>query len=238
MRRIRSFGRPSATGARAKSPSVLRLPDQVLLASDEKIETICETFAEIIDAKSPYTNRHSVGVAQAAEAIGSRLKFAPQDMITLHRAALLHDIGKLSVPNSILDRPGKLTPHDWETVRLHPYHTQRILEKVVGFKHLAFIASTHHEKLDGSGYYRNLRASQLPLTARALALADMYDALSNNRSYRDALPREKVLETIAHDVPHAVDPDCFAAPEVRGFLQSSASAGGLAPPDTVSPLVH
>jgi HD-GYP domain-containing protein (c-di-GMP phosphodiesterase class II) len=189
----------------------LETPDQVLLASEEKIENICDAFAEIIDAKSPYTHRHSLGVAEAAEAIGSRLNFPRDEMITLHRAALLHDIGKLSVPNSILDKPGKLTPLEWETVRLHPYYTQRILEKVTGFKHLAFIASAHHEKLDGSGYYRNLRASQLPLAARALAVADMYDALAAKRPYREALAREKVLEILSQYVPHAIDQDCVAA---------------------------
>ena len=81
----------------------------------------------------------------------------PEEQVTLvRRAALLHDIGKLSVPNNILDKPGKLTAAEWETVRLHPYYTQRILERIHGFQHLAFVASSHHERLDGSGYFRNL----------------------------------------------------------------------------------
>ena len=96
-------------------------------------------------------------------------------------------------------------------MRLHPYYTQRILERVSGFAHLAFLASTHHEKLDGSGYYRNLRASQLSISMRALVVADIYDALAAKRPYRDALPKEMVLQIIAKEVPRALDPDCFNA---------------------------
>ncbi len=123
----------------------------------------------------------------------------------------MHDIGKLSVPNSILEKPGKLTSAEWETVRLHPYYTQRILEMIPGFQHLAFIASTHHEKLDGSGYYRNLRGSQLPVESRTLVVADIFDALSSPRSYRAAMPLEQVFEIMAKDVPHAIDGTCFEA---------------------------
>jgi HD-GYP domain-containing protein (c-di-GMP phosphodiesterase class II) len=131
--------------------------------------------------------------------------------VILRRAALLHDIGKLSVPNTILDKPGKLTTQEWEVMRLHPYYTQRVLERVSGFAHLAFLASTHHEKLDGSGYYRNLRGSQLPLSSRVLVVADIYDALAAKRPYRDALPTETVLQIMSREVPLALDADCFNA---------------------------
>jgi HD-GYP domain-containing protein (c-di-GMP phosphodiesterase class II) len=165
----------------------------------------------VIDVKSPYTHAHSKGVTSAAVAIAATLGLEQEEIRIIGRAALLHDIGKLSVPNSILDKNGKLTAQEWETVRLHPYYTQRILERISGFKHLAFIASSHHEKLDGSGYYRNLRATQLPMAARAITTADIYDALSAKRPYRDALPTEKVLEIMAADVPHALDQACFEA---------------------------
>jgi HD-GYP domain-containing protein (c-di-GMP phosphodiesterase class II) len=142
----------------------------------------------------------------------------------IRRTALLHDIGKLSVPNKILDKNGKLTAQEWEAMRLHPYYTQRILERISGFKHLAFIASTHHEKLDGSGYYRNLRATQLPLSARSITMADIYDALSAKRPYRDALPTEKVIEIISKEVPHALDESCFEA--LKAIAQSAESPAG------------
>ncbi len=195
--------------------------ERILQASDAATDNICNAFAEVIDAKSPYTHRHSLGVAAAATAIGTQLNFPEKDMPILRRAALLHDIGKLSVPNTILDKPGKLTAQEWETMRLHPYYTQRILERISGFAHLAFLASTHHEKLDGSGYYRNLRGSQLPISSRAMVVADIYDALAAKRPYRDALPTETVLQIMSKEVPHALDADCFDALKV--WLQHKKS---------------
>jgi putative nucleotidyltransferase with HDIG domain len=180
-------------------------------ADEDKIDSVCEAFADVIDVKSPYTHQHSKGVTAAAVAIAGHLGIDEKEVVNIRRAALLHDIGKLSVPNKILDKNGKLTAQEWETVRLHPYYTQRILERISGFKHLAFIASAHHEKLDGSGYFRNLRATQLSMSCRAITIADIYDALSAKRPYRDALPTEKVLAIIGKDVPHAIDESCFEA---------------------------
>jgi putative nucleotidyltransferase with HDIG domain len=180
-------------------------------ASEDKLDSVCEAFSDIIDVKSPYTHSHSRGVTTVAVSISQRLGLSDKDITLVRRAALLHDIGKLSVPNNILDKPGKLTATEWETVRLHPYYTQRILERISGFQHLAYIASSHHEKLDGSGYFRNLRSTQLPMTARAITVADIFDALSAKRPYREALPREKVFQIMSAEVPHALDPDCFAA---------------------------
>ncbi len=97
------------------------------------------------------------------------------------------------------------------TVRLHPYYTQRILERIRGFQHLAFVASSHHERLDGSGYFRNLHTEQIPAASRAIAVADVYDALSSKRPYRGALAKSDVFRIMAADVPHALDADCFAA---------------------------
>jgi putative nucleotidyltransferase with HDIG domain len=187
-------------------------PTGGLLYVDEiKLDSVCEAFAGIIDVKSPYTHTHSRGVTSVSVAICQRLGLPEEQVTLVRRAALLHDIGKLSVPNNILDKPGKLTAAEWETVRLHPYYTQRILERIRGFQHLAFVASSHHEKLDGSGYFRNLNAGQLPLTARAIAVADIYDALSSKRPYRSALAKSEVFRIMSVDVPQALDPDCFSA---------------------------
>jgi HD-GYP domain-containing protein (c-di-GMP phosphodiesterase class II) len=175
------------------------------------IDNICEAFANVIDAKSPFTNQHSQRVMHVAVAIGSAMGLKEKNLITLRRASLLHDIGKLSVPNSILDKPGKLTATEWETIRLHPYYTQRILERISGFQHLAYIASTHHERLNGTGYFRNLRATQLPTESRALVIADIFDALTSKRSYRDALPLDQSMAILSRDVPHALDRNCFEA---------------------------
>ncbi len=182
-----------------------------LFADETQLDNVCEAFASVIDIKSPYTHTHSRGVTSIAVAISQRLGLSEQQVTLVRRAALLHDIGKLSVPNSILDKPGKLTAAEWEAVRLHPYYTQRILERVRDFQHLAFVASSHHERLDGSGYFRNLRGDQIPHASRAIAVADVYDALSSKRPYRSALVRSEVFQIMEKDVPQALDGDCFAA---------------------------
>jgi HD-GYP domain-containing protein (c-di-GMP phosphodiesterase class II) len=178
---------------------------------ESRLDEVCEAFAAVIDVKSPYTHAHSRGVTSAAVAICQRLALPEEQLTLVRRAALLHDIGKLSVPNNILDKAGKLTAAEWEIVRLHPYYTQRILERIEGFQHLAFVASSHHERLDGSGYFRNLIAEQIPVAARAIAVADVYDALSSKRPYRGELGRSEVLQIMAKDVPQKLDADCFAA---------------------------
>ncbi|GAC1618130.1 MAG: HD domain-containing protein [Candidatus Acidiferrum sp.] len=183
----------------------------ILYAEDAQLDSVCEAFAEVIDVKSPYTHEHSRGVMMASVHIAAKLGFDDETAKMVRRAALLHDIGKLSVPNSILDKPGKLTGQEWDVVKLHPYYTQQILEKISGFEELAYVASSHHEKLDGSGYFRRLRGAQLSLAARAIALADIYDALTAKRPYREALEREKVFEILRKDVPKALDEECFKA---------------------------
>ncbi len=182
-----------------------------LKADDASLENICEAFAEVIDAKSNYTYSHSTGVTQAAVGIAVIMGLSRAKVTLIRRAALLHDIGKLSVPNSILEKPGKLTADEWECVRKHPYYTYAILGRVAGFQDLAEIAAAHHEKLDGSGYYRGLKAEQLSLPARILAVADIYDALAADRPYRSALPLEKVFDILRRDTPHALDADCVEA---------------------------
>jgi HD-GYP domain-containing protein (c-di-GMP phosphodiesterase class II) len=183
----------------------------ILYAEDARLDSVCEAFADVIDVKSPYTHAHSRGVMNAAVHIATQLNFDATTKKMIQRAALLHDIGKLSVPNNILDKPGKLTAQEWDVVQLHPYYTQQILEKIAGFEELAYVASSHHEKLDGTGYFRKLHASQMAMPSRVIAVADVYDALSAKRPYRDALPREEVMRIIGKDVPRALDPECFAA---------------------------
>lgn len=180
-------------------------------ASHTSLDDICDAFAEVVDAKSPYTFQHSTRVADTSVGIANRLGLPRETIVMIRRAALLHDIGKLSIPNTILDKPGGLAPREWEIVRLHPYYTQRILEKIDGFQELAFVASTHHERLDGSGYFRNLVGEHLPLPCRVVAMADVFDALSSTRHYRDRLPPETALREISNRVPHALDLACFEA---------------------------
>jgi len=143
----------------------------IVYAEEARLDSVCEAFADVIDVKSPYTHAHSRGVMNAAVHISRELNFDEARLKMVQRAALLHDIGKLSVPNNILDKPGKLTAQEWDVVKLHPYYTQQILEKISGFEELAYVASSHHERLDGSGYFRKLSAEQMSLPARVIAVA-------------------------------------------------------------------
>jgi putative nucleotidyltransferase with HDIG domain len=182
-----------------------------LTATEDSIDKICMAFAEVIDAKSPFTYRHSSGVAEAAVEIGQWLGMNPRSLKLLRRAALLHDIGKLSVPNSILEKPSKLTSEEWVSVKGHPYYTLEILKKIPTFERLSEDAAAHHEKLDGSGYWRGWKSEQLSRFARILAVADIFDALHAKRPYRDGLPLEKVFQMLRDDTPHALDLPCVEA---------------------------
>lgn len=185
--------------------------EQTMVANERTLDNICLAFADVIDAKSPFTYRHSTGVAAAAVAIASILGMTGAEITLIRRAALLHDIGKLSVPNSILEKPGKLTAGEWDSVRRHPYYTLEILKRIPGFGNLSEIAASHHEKLDGSGYFRHLGAEQMSLPARILVVADIYDALSAKRPYRDAMPLESVFGLMQKDAPKALDATCLDA---------------------------
>ncbi len=184
---------------------------QITATEDTRSTKICMAFAEIIDAKSPFTYRHSSGVAEAATEIAQWFGMSAKTMKQLRRAALLHDIGKLSVPNSILEKPAKLTNGEWGVVKAHPYYTLEILNRIPGFEHLSHDAAAHHEKLDGSGYWRGWDSDKLSRFARILAVADIFDALHAKRPYRDGLPLDKVFEILRKDAPHALDLPCVEA---------------------------
>jgi putative nucleotidyltransferase with HDIG domain len=187
--------------------------DRVLVADGERLDRIAHAFARVIDAKSPYTYRHSEGVALYADAMARVLGFGADALRDLSRAALLHDVGKLGVSNRILDKPGKLTAEEFAVVRRHPEHTYQILARVGRLRGLAETAASHHERMDGRGYRRGIAAGGLPVAARILAVADVCDALSAERPYRAALPRERVLQIMRAESGPSLCPDTFRALE-------------------------
>jgi HD-GYP domain-containing protein (c-di-GMP phosphodiesterase class II) len=190
-----------------------RPPDRVLIADENLLDRIADAFAEVIDAKSPWTHRHCTRVCAIATGIGELLGFDERALHDLGRAALLHDIGKLSVSNRILDKRGPLTDAEYARIKDHPLLTRRILERVPGFSELAPVAGAHHERLDGSGYPRGLAAAELTMPMRVLAVADAYEALTSARPYRSACGSERALELIRAEVPQRLDRDAFAALE-------------------------
>ena len=199
----RSLGTPDVTP--------LEPPDHVLVADDSRLDRVAHAFASIVDAKSPYTAHHSEGVATIAIALATDLDLDATARPTLHRSALLHDIGKLGVSNRILDKPGPLNPQEWETVRRHPRWSMEILARVSAFGDVARIAAAHHERLDGSGYYRGLTAVELDRPSRILAVADVAEALSSDRPYRRALSPDEVLSVMRLDSGTGLDSDVLVA---------------------------
>jgi putative nucleotidyltransferase with HDIG domain len=170
--------------------------DRELFADEDRLDRIAFGFAQVIDAKSPWTFRHSLGVADIAEGIAETLGFRPDRVRTLKRAALMHDIGKLGVSNLILDKPGKLDANELAVMRKHTGHTFDILSEVDGFRDLAELAASHHERLDGQGYHRGLTGDHLSADARVLCVADMYEALAAKRPYRQDLTEGEVMSIL------------------------------------------
>jgi HD-GYP domain-containing protein (c-di-GMP phosphodiesterase class II) len=215
VRVVRSLGHDDAFWQQVKATNarefVLAMePGMAIAATPEGIDSLCEAFAQVIDAKSEYTFRHSVGVKEAAVEIAEGMAHSPQTITMVRRAALLHDIGKLSVSNAILEKPGNLTDAEWKIMKMHPVYTRIILEKISGFQHLAFVAAAHHERLDGKGYPDGLTAADMTLPARIIAVADVFQALTEKRPYRDSLPLDVVLGIIDKDIPHKLDAECVA----------------------------
>lgn len=177
----------------------------------EAFENICSAFADMIDGKSHYTYMHSQNVAVLTEAIAREMKMDEEQITELRRAALLHDIGMLGIPNSIMDKEGPLTEEQWTAVRQHPGHSHELLRKVRGFDGVARIARDHHERLDGSGYPQGLSAEQIDLPTRILSVADVYDAICSPRAYRPNLDPQGMLEIMDRLTPHQLDVECVSA---------------------------
>jgi HD-GYP domain-containing protein (c-di-GMP phosphodiesterase class II) len=187
--------------------------DRVERADDARLDRVAEAFAGIVDAKSPYTAQHCAGVAEISDGIASTMGLDDATRRLLRRAALLHDVGKLGVSNLILDKRGPLTDGEWSAVRRHPRLSLVILRGVPALADVARLSSTHHERLDGSGYPYGLTASELTLPDRILQVADVTDALTSERPYRAALSPDEGLAIMRYDAGKRLDAEAFAAVE-------------------------
>ncbi len=159
----------------------------------DEILDLCLLFSKIIDFKSPFTCSHSRGVAALAEALAEAFGFSARENLLMRAAGYLHDIGKLAVPSSILDKPGRLTAEERAVVSSHTYHTYHVLRTVHALRPLSEWAALHHERLDGTGYPFRLTADDLTLKARIMAVADVFTALSEERPYRRALGQAETM---------------------------------------------
>jgi DNA-binding CsgD family transcriptional regulator len=181
-------------------------PEPHRLVGPAHLDDICSALADFVDLASPFTSGHSAGVARLAEAAAVNAGLDTDDVATVRRAGQVHDLGMVSVPNRVWITRRPLNPSEWERVRLHTYHSQRILSLAAPLRSFASVAGLHHERLDGSGYHRGLSASSVPFTARLLAVAEMYQSMSEQRAWRPALtPKEATRQLRDGVVAHRLD---------------------------------
>jgi putative nucleotidyltransferase with HDIG domain len=175
-------------------PFLAAEPEPFTTIDPARIGQVAEAFAHFVDVKSPFTLGHSTGVARLASAAAEALGLAAEE---IRIAALLHDLGRVSVPNGIWDKPGPLNPAERERVRRHAYETERILSHTPLLARHAEVAGLHHERPDGSGYHRGV--SKTPKAARVLAAADAYQAMTEERAYRRARPPGEAAKVLADE---------------------------------------
>ena len=175
----------------ARTRSLLRLKQYT--DELENAETVLFTLAQSIEARDPYTHGHCERLAQMSSRLGERLGIAEENIKALRWAGIVHDVGKVAVPDSILLKPGPLTPEEISVMRKHAEVGERICAPLRSFRLVLPIIRHHHEKRDGSGYPDGLKGEAIPLTARILQLADVYDALTTDRPYRTAVSSEAAL---------------------------------------------
>jgi len=166
----------------------------------DNAETVLFSLALSIEAKDPYTEGHCERLSKFCVSLAEKLALPEELRVALRRGGLVHDIGKLAVPERILLKPGPLTPEERKIMQQHTIEGERICAPLRSFRHVLPIIRSHHEKWDGSGYPDGLKGEQIPLTARILQITDIYDALTTDRPYRKALPLEKALATMREEV--------------------------------------
>lgn len=209
----------------------LVIPDCSGQGAEETADRLMWIFAYVIDAKHAYTTGHSLRTAYYAYRVVRELGLGADSERLALRSGLLHDIGKVSVPRSILDKKGALSPEERTAVQRHASETEVILAGVPGFEPFAKIAAAHHERFDGAGYPRGLRGEEIPLLSRILCYADVYDALTSTRAYREPRTHAQAIERIALDVGTQFDPGLY--PAVVRVLQRDGR-----PPDSLYRAIH
>jgi len=182
----------------ARVHSLLRLKE--FTDELENAETVLFSLALSIEAKDRYTEGHCERLSKYSVAMAERLGLPDELRVALRRAGVVHDIGKIGVPEHILTKPGPLNDEEWKIMKEHPVIGERICAPLKSFRHVLPVIRHHHEKLDGSGYPDGLSGDQIPLTARILQIADVYDALTSERPYRTAIQPHEALGIVRDEV--------------------------------------
>lgn len=178
------------------------------------IDEMVEALARCVDVKDKYTNGHSFRVAQYTTMFAERMGYSEKELVDIHRIALLHDIGKISIPIDILNKPGKLTDEEFAVMKSHAAKGYEILKDITVMPNLALGAGYHHERYDGKGYPKGLKSDEIPMIAQIIAVADCLDAMTSTRPYRKGMPLEKAISIITEVSGTQLNPDV-----VNVFLQ-------------------
>jgi putative two-component system response regulator len=198
----------------------------------ERAESVLFSLARSIEGKDPYTHGHCERLSDYSTRLGEHLGLSEDQLIALRRAGIVHDVGKIAVPDAILLKPGSLTADEWKLIREHPVVGERICAPLKSFRFVLPIIRHHHEKFDGSGYPDGLRGEEIPVTARVLQVVDVYDALTTDRPYKKAFSITDALQTMKEEVakgwwdPHIFDQfERLVRTGTADFLSRGAAAG-------------
>jgi putative two-component system response regulator len=215
----------------ARVTSLLRLKHRT--DELERAESVLFSLARSIEGKDPYTHGHCERLADYSARLGEQLGLPGDQITALRRAGIVHDVGKIAVPDAILLKPGRLTPDEWKIIREHSAVGERICAPLKSFRFVLPIIRHHHEKLDGSGYPDGLRGDAIPIAARVLQIVDVYDALTTDRPYKKAFSITDALQTMKDEVsqgwwdPHIFDQfERLVRTGAADFLSRGAVAGG------------
>jgi putative two-component system response regulator len=196
----------------------------------ERAESVLFALARSIEGKDPYTGGHCERLAEYSASLGQHLGLAEEQITALRRAGVVHDIGKIAIPDSIILKPSSLTPDEWKLMREHPVVGERICAPLKSFRLVLPIIRHHHEKFDGSGYPDGLRGEATPITARVMQIVDVYDALTTVRPYKPAFSITDALQTMKQEVakgwwdPHIFDQfEHFVRSGTANFLAKGAT---------------
>jgi len=198
----------------------------------ERAESVVFTLARSIEAKDPYTHGHCERLAECSARLGERIGLDEEHITALRRAGVVHDIGKVAVPDNILLKPARLTEHEWQVMREHPITGEKICCPLKSFRLVLPIIRHHHEKLNGTGYPDGLKGDSIPMTARVLQIVDVFDALTTERPYKKAMSLAEALTTMEDEVKRGWwDRDLFQqfqseirVPQAEARISRNASA--------------
>src|ERR1700722_18912983 len=214
----------------ARVRSLLRLKQRT--DELERAESVLFSLARSIEGKDPYTHGHCERLSDYSVRLGEHLGLSEDQLVALRRAGIVHDVGKIAVPDAILLKPGGLTPDEWTIIREHSVVGERICAPLKSFRFVLPIIRHHHEKLDGSGYPDGLRGESIPVAARVLQIVDVYDALTTDRPYKKAFSITDALQTMKQEVakgwwdPHIFDQfERLVRNGTAEFLSQRAAAG-------------